>query len=94
MQFKELYRSDRYYSVGVDEETGEPTSEVTTTGVAWVDYSLRITAEEFRQFQDNRKALDDLAERRTIDKGGRYYADRLVRTRTVSQWTPFRSTRR
>jgi len=79
MEFKELYRSDKYYSVGVDDDTGDPVIEVTITGIAWTDYYFRLTPEEFDRFKSDHASLDDLADRMAYDKGAKYFTDRLIR---------------
>ena len=78
MKLKELYRSDRYYAVGIDEDTGQPVIEVVTTGSAWRTYYFKLTADEFAEFQADRTALDDLADRMAQDKGKKFYADRQL----------------
>jgi hypothetical protein len=80
MRFKELYRDDdRFYVVGLDEDSGVPIIVVTTTGIAWRDFHFRLTDEEFDSFKQDPHALDDLAERMAHDKGARYYADRVIK---------------
>jgi hypothetical protein len=79
IKFKELYKNERYYSVGIDTETGEPVIEVTMTGIGWSDSYFRLTPEEFKSFQQDAGALDDLAERMAYDKGNQFYADRLLK---------------
>lgn len=78
VNFRELYCSDKYYSVGVDADTGAPIIQITVTSVAWRDYFFRLTLDEFAAFQANHNALDDLADRMAYDKGRKYFADRLI----------------
>jgi hypothetical protein len=80
MRFKEIHRDDdRYYAVGVDEDTGAPVIIVTITSMAWRDIPFRLTEEEMDDFRRDPHALDDLAERLAQDKGAKFYTDRLLK---------------
>lgn len=79
MKPKELFvNREKYYSVAIDEDTGQPLIIVTVTSIAWRDYTFRLTHEEFESFKKDQSSLDDLAERLALDKGQKYYADRLI----------------
>ena len=70
--------SERFYSVAVDEHSGEPLMIVTITGLGWRDLVFRLTNDDFEEFKKDNNSLADLADRLAIDKGERFYRDRLV----------------
>ena len=79
MRFRSTYDdSERYYSVGIDEETGQGVLEVVLTGVVWTSLFFRLSDNELNSFQQDRHSLDDLAERLAHDKGVHVYSDRLI----------------
>ncbi len=80
MRFKPLHiDSERYFVIGVDEDTGEGVVEIASIGVFGQSLFFRLTADELRSFHADPHSLDDLAERFAQDKGVRFYSDRLLR---------------
>jgi len=69
---------ERYYSVGVDDDSGQGVIEVIVTSLAWRSFRFRLSDEELAAVRADLHALDELAERLAIDKGQRFYADRLL----------------
>lgn len=70
---------ERYYSVGIDDESGRGVIEVVVTPLAWRTFRFRLGDDELAAVRADPHALDDLAERLAVDKGQRFYADRLLR---------------
>lgn len=62
MQFKALYiDKENYYSVGIDEETGEHVMEVVITWIAWYSRNFRLTQDEIQRFEADSKSLEGIA---------------------------------
>lgn len=79
MRFKPLHVDrDRYFAVGIAEDSGQPMIEIASLGAFGASLYFRITPEEFRSFRDDPHSLDDLAERLAHDKGVGFYSDRTV----------------
>jgi hypothetical protein len=58
MRFKRTYlNKEHYYSIGIDEETGENVMEVVITWVCWYSVYFRLTDEEHERFQQDQEAL-------------------------------------
>jgi hypothetical protein len=58
--------------------TGERHVVITLTSVGWRDLRFRLLREEGEWADTDRASLNDLVERLVADKGGRFYADRLI----------------
>ena len=70
--------SERYYSVGLDEETGRYVLEVVITWVAWYSIFFWLTDGEVAEFKRDPNGLTDLSEQMAADKGQHDFADRLI----------------
>ncbi len=80
MRFRELYKNDDLmFRVGRDDDTGRGIIVVTIPSVGWYDLYFSLTEEEMEEIASNVHALDDLAQRLAIDKGRKFYADRLLK---------------
>jgi hypothetical protein len=80
MRFRELYKNDDLmFCVGRDVDTGSGIMMVTITSVGWRDLYFSLTEEEMAEFESDVHALDDLAQRLAVDKGVKFYADRLIK---------------
>ena len=69
---------DQYYVVGYDKSNNKKVLAVTVTWIAWYEIYFRITEEEYEWHKSDLSALNDLAQRMSIDKGIKYYKDRLL----------------
>ena len=79
MRFKQLYiNRDHYYSVGIDEDTGDHMLAVVITWVAWYSIYFRLTHEEVILFRENSEALTELSYEMASEKGEWKFKDRLV----------------
>lgn len=79
MNFREIFRNDALmYKVGYD-DSGRGVMIVTVSTVGWYDLYFRLSDDEMAMVDEDRGALDDLAERFAVDKGVKVYADRLLK---------------
>jgi len=84
MKYQRLYTSsERYYSVGIDEETGRYVMEVVITWIAWYSIYFWLSDEEATEFKRDPNALTDLSEEMAADKGEGTYRDRLIYSEKV-----------
>ena len=79
MRFKALFTDkENYYSVGIDEETGEYVMEVVVTWIAWYSRYFRLTPEEIQRFEEDHHSLSEMA-RAFVGSGGvTHYGDRMI----------------
>ena len=76
MNYTPLYvESDHFYSVGVDEETGEYLIEV---WLALYSIYFRLLPDEVETFKRDPHALRELSYELAADKGDAQFKDRLV----------------
>lgn len=52
--------------------------EVMITGIAWYSIYFRLSDDEIDQFNRDNNALIDLSQRFAVDKGKKFYKDRLI----------------
>jgi hypothetical protein len=79
MRYKSTHvNADHYYSVGIDEETGEYLIEIVVTWVMWYSIYFRLLAEEVEAFQLDHNSLTPLSYELASDKGFVRFRDRLV----------------
>ena len=79
MRYRSIYANrDHYYSVGVDDETGEWLMEVVITWVACYSIYFRLTPAEIGRFNQDHDALTDLSYELASDIGRSKFRDRLV----------------
>lgn len=79
MKFKPLYKdNDRYYSIGIDEESGKYVIEIVITWIAWYNVYFSLTDEEVEFFKKNESALTELANEMAHDKGRSKFRERLI----------------
>ncbi len=79
MRYRSIYANrDHYYSVGIDDETGEWLMEVVITWVAWYSIYFRLTTAEIECFNEDHDSLTALSYELASDKGRSKFRDRLV----------------
>ena len=79
MKLKTIYVSQRgYYSINVDEESGQFIMGVETGGLISGELYIRLTDEEVGEFNNDSDALDRLAKDFGADKGKVRYKDRHI----------------
>jgi hypothetical protein len=79
MNYRQLYiNTEHYYSVGIDDDSGEYLIEVVITWIAWYSIFFRLTATEIEAFKSNPIALTDLSYEMAADKGAKHFRDRMV----------------
>jgi hypothetical protein len=80
MKFNRIFtNAEHYYSVGIDQETGEHLIEVVITWVAWYSIYFRLMPEEVQAFRVDPNALTGLSYELAADRGNNRFRDRLVK---------------
>ena len=69
---------DEMYTVGYDSISGQKIIAITISWMGWYDIYFRLTDDEFEWHKSDPDALNDLASRMAVDKGKKFYSDRLL----------------
>lgn len=86
MKFRELYTDkDNYYSVGIDEETGEHVMEVVITWIAWYSRYFRLTDDEIQRFEADRGSLAGIARAFAGSGAVSNYGDRMILSEKIEE---------
>ena len=79
MKFKSLYKNqDHYYSIGIDEETGDYVMEVVITHIAWYSRFFKLTDDEVKRFKEKEDSLNGIASSFASSAAIQNYTERLI----------------
>lgn len=79
MKFKSLYTNqEHYYSIGIDEESGDYVMEVVITHIACYSRFFRLTEDEIKRFKDQEDSLNGIAGSFASPAAIKVYAKRLI----------------
>ena len=86
MKLKTLFiDQENYYSIGIDEETGEYVMQVVITWIAWYSRYFRLTPDEVQRFEADPRSLSGLARAFAGSGAVTKYADRMIRSEKTEE---------
>lgn len=71
-------KPDEFYMIGFNKLTNEKIIAVTISWIGLYEIYFKLTDEEYEWHKSNITALNDLAQRMAVDKGAKFYRDRLL----------------
>jgi hypothetical protein len=79
MNYQRIYtNSEHYYSIGIDNDSGQYIIEVIITWVAWYSIYFRLNSKEIASFRRDQDSLTELSYKMARDKGKFWYRHRLL----------------